>query len=197
MKWPRALFPFRGESSAAIFDSILHKIPAQAVRLNPDLHPGLEQAINKALEERPQPSLLAQIRIHSPITEISSILPSPCNAWMKRDRSSMRRRHDMRMISCSAMLSTLWPSLARPCRTGGAAKWFAAKSGYENLVGAGIDTEAYGGRLRKARELTQQAMDSAIRRGQQETGAVWRAIAAQREAVYGNPAEARWRLHRL
>ncbi len=71
-------------------------------------------------------------------------------------------------------------------------KWFAAKSGYENFgLGLASDTEAYGGRLRKARELTKQAMDSAIREDSKETGAVWGAIAAQREAVYGNPSEAR------
>jgi eukaryotic-like serine/threonine-protein kinase len=71
-------------------------------------------------------------------------------------------------------------------------KWFAAKSGYENFGLALVsDTEAYGGRLRKARELTRQAMDSAIGEDSRETGAVWEAIAAQREAVYGNPAEAR------
>jgi hypothetical protein len=71
-------------------------------------------------------------------------------------------------------------------------KWFAAKSGYENFGLALVsDTEAYGGRLRKARELTRQAMDSAIQEDSRETGAVWGAIAAQREAAYGNPAEAR------
>ncbi len=71
-------------------------------------------------------------------------------------------------------------------------KWFAAKSGYENWgLALASDTEAYGGRLRKARELTKQAMDSAIREDSRETGAVWGAIAAQREAVYGDPAEAR------
>jgi len=58
-------------------------------------------------------------------------------------------------------------------------------------LGLASDTEAYGGRLRKARELTKQAMDSAIREDTKETGAVWGAIAAQREAVYGNPSEAR------
>src|SRR5437870_2894786 len=43
--------PFRGDTSGVIFESILNRAPASAVRLNPDIPAGLEQVIRKALEK--------------------------------------------------------------------------------------------------------------------------------------------------
>jgi eukaryotic-like serine/threonine-protein kinase len=43
--------PFRGDSTATIFDAILNRAPVAPVRLNPDLPQKLEDIINRALEK--------------------------------------------------------------------------------------------------------------------------------------------------
>jgi tetratricopeptide (TPR) repeat protein/TolB-like protein/predicted Ser/Thr protein kinase len=45
------VLPFRGESTGVVFDAILNRVPVSSLRLNPDVSPGLEQIINKALEK--------------------------------------------------------------------------------------------------------------------------------------------------
>jgi tetratricopeptide (TPR) repeat protein len=71
-------------------------------------------------------------------------------------------------------------------------QWFAGRPEDENTgLALASDTEAYAGRVGKARELTKQAVDSAVRADSKEAGAIWQAIAAQWEAAYGNARESR------
>jgi hypothetical protein len=70
-------------------------------------------------------------------------------------------------------------------------RWFVGRPEENFGVSLASDTEAYAGHLGEARELTRRAVDSAVRTDSKETGAMWQAIAAQREAAYGNATKAR------
>lgn len=70
--------------------------------------------------------------------------------------------------------------------------WAAGKPGDEDLLlSFQSDTEAYYGRLTKARDFSRRAVDSAVRDDSKETAALWQVNAALREAEFGNAAVAK------
>ena len=68
--------------------------------------------------------------------------------------------------------------------------WAAGKPGVEDVALSNeADTAAYGGQLRKARDLSRQAAASAERAGEKEPVAEYHAQAGLREALFGNSAK--------
>ncbi len=70
--------------------------------------------------------------------------------------------------------------------------WAAGKPGDEDaLLSFQSDTEAYYGRLNKARTFSRRAVDSAVRSESKEAAALWQVNAALREAELGRTDEAK------
>jgi len=70
--------------------------------------------------------------------------------------------------------------------------WAAGKPGSEDqLLTFQSDTEAYFGRLVRARDFSRRAVDSAVRDDSKESAALWQVNAALREAEFGNTAAAK------
>jgi serine/threonine protein kinase/tetratricopeptide (TPR) repeat protein len=70
--------------------------------------------------------------------------------------------------------------------------WAAGRVGDEDVMLSGqADTEAYYGRLVRARDYSRRASESAVRAGSKETAALWQASAGLWEAEFGNTAAAR------
>jgi len=70
--------------------------------------------------------------------------------------------------------------------------WAAGRPGEEDqMLNTDADTQAYYGRMTKARDLARQAADSAVRADAKETAAQWLAFQAVREVEVGNASAAR------
>jgi tetratricopeptide (TPR) repeat protein len=70
--------------------------------------------------------------------------------------------------------------------------WAAGRPGEEDaMLSTQSDTEAYYGRLKRARDYSRRAVDSAVRADSKEAAGLWEANEALREAEFGNPAEAK------
>ncbi len=70
--------------------------------------------------------------------------------------------------------------------------WAAGRPGTEDLLlSFESDTEAYSGRLVRARDFSRRAVDAAVRNDSKETAALWQVNAALREAEFGDAAAAK------
>ena len=73
--------------------------------------------------------------------------------------------------------------------------WGAGRPGEEDpMLSAQSDTEAYFGRLSRARDFTRRAVDAAVRADSKESGAIWQGNGALREAEFGNSAVAKQKI---
>ena len=81
--------PFRGETSAAIFDFILRRAPVSPVRMNPNLPLKLEEIINKALEKDPRMRYQHAADLRADLQRLKRDVGAPVG-FAERDTSSRR-----------------------------------------------------------------------------------------------------------
>jgi eukaryotic-like serine/threonine-protein kinase len=111
--------PFRGESSALVFNAILERAPIPAVRLNPDVPVELERIINKALEKdrnlRYQHAAdmrtdLQRLKRDTESTQIAAVRPPP-------DKTHQGRKLWVIMATCLIAAIALAAAGARYLRS--------------------------------------------------------------------------------